>query len=417
MKNYAFSVFFLFLIISNTKAQEFQLLGEIRPRFENRHGFKTLINTNDKAANFISQRSRLSFAFNQDKLTLGIDLQNIRVWGDVSTMNVSDIGSSFHQAWAKYHFTEKFSLKIGRQEILYDDSRIFGNVDWAQQARSFDAIIAQFSIFKKGELQIGYSLNNDKEDVSNTLYSNIAGYKSFQYLWAQETFNNLKISLLFLNNGIEYVNATTTEMLDYSQTFGARTVYKKDKIYFDTALYFQTGKSSGNRVDANYFAGNINYQFSEQFTIGFGTEYLSGKDTNDTSTSIKSFNPFYGTNHKFNGLMDYFYVGNHINSVGLVDVFTTFEYKKDDLSLKIVPHFFSSAANMYNVNSKLNSYLGTEIDFIFAYKIQKNIHFEGGFSKMFATKSLEFLKGGDRSENNYWTWLMISFKPKLYASK
>ena len=30
-----------------------------------------------------------------------------------------------------------------------------------------------------------------------------------------------------------------------------------------------------------------------------------------------SFTPFYGTNHKFNGHMDYFYVGNHIGNVGL----------------------------------------------------------------------------------------------------
>ena len=34
---------------------------------------------------------------------------------------------------------EKFAFKVGRQEINYDDARIFGNVDWAMQARSHDA--------------------------------------------------------------------------------------------------------------------------------------------------------------------------------------------------------------------------------------------------------------------------------------
>jgi hypothetical protein len=34
--------------------------------------------------------------------------------------------------------TEAFSMKLGRQEVIYDNSRIFGNVDWAQQGRSHD---------------------------------------------------------------------------------------------------------------------------------------------------------------------------------------------------------------------------------------------------------------------------------------
>ena len=45
-------------------------------------------------------------------------------------------GTSFHQMWGKYNFSERFAMKLGRQEISYDDQRIFGAVDWAQQARS-----------------------------------------------------------------------------------------------------------------------------------------------------------------------------------------------------------------------------------------------------------------------------------------
>jgi hypothetical protein len=55
-------------------------------------------------------------------------------------------------------------------------------------------------------------------------------------------------------------------------------------------------------------------------------EYLYGKDMNDTSSDVKSFNSLYGTNHKFNGWVDYFYVGNHAESIGLVDINTVFGY-------------------------------------------------------------------------------------------
>jgi hypothetical protein len=47
---------------------------------------------------------------------------------------------------------------------------------------------------------------------------------------------------------------------------------------------------------------------------------------NDTSSDVKSFNSLYGTNHKFNGWVDYFYVGNHAESIGLVDINTVFGY-------------------------------------------------------------------------------------------
>ncbi|PQJ76115.1 hypothetical protein BTO13_03480 [Polaribacter gangjinensis] len=417
MKNKVFLVMFFLFVINTLTAQNFDLKAEIRPRFENRHGFKTLINSNEKAANFISQRSRLRFGFTQEKLTLGIDLQNIRVWGDVSTMNVSDNGSSFHQAWASYQFTENITLKFGRQEILYDDSRIFGNVDWAQQARSFDAIVAKINILKSGILHVGFSLNNDKEDVKNTIYSNVAGYKNLQYLWAHETFHKWNVSVLLLNNGVEFLNTNSIEDISYSQTFGGRATYKNNSWQMAFATYFQTGKTLEKTLDANYFVGDISYQINNRFQFSFGAEYLSGTDSNASDNIIKSFNPLFGTNHKFNGLMDYFYVGNHINSVGLLDLYSTLAFSKDNFSIKLIPHLFSSAATMYDGNSKINDYLGTEIDMVFSYKIQQNIKLEGGFSKMFATNSMRFLKGGNQNESNYWSWMMLTFHPKLYSTK
>jgi len=417
MKKIFFSSIFVLFCSSFLTAQEFIINAEMRPRFENRHGFKTLINLEEEGASFISQRSRIGLDFHKEKLSLGISLQNIRVWGDVYTMATDDKAFAFHQAWANYQFSEKFSLKIGIQEILYDDSRIFGNVDWAQQARSFDAIVAKFKFHKNGILDIGYSLNNDSEQLINSLYSNIAGYKTFQYAWYHNNFQYYGFSLLSLNNGVEYLNSDDQEELSYSQTIGGRVTFKKTKVAFDSAIYFQTGNLLASTVSAHYFGGNLFYQISDNYNIGIGTEYLSGKDMNDASNTVKSFNPLYGTNHKFNGLMDYFYVGNHLNSVGLLDLNTPIAYSKNKFSAKITPHFFSSAAAIYEANSKQDDYLGTEIDLVLGYHLSKEIFIDGGFSKMYGTHSLEILKGGDRNENNSWAWLMVTFKPTLFASK
>jgi hypothetical protein len=417
MKNLLFLItgflFFTFAI----SAQKVEMSAEIRPRFENRHGYKTLLNNGEEGANFISQRSRVNFNFQQENLTLGISLQNIRVWGDVSTLALDDKANAFHQAWGEYQFSDNFSLKIGRQEIDYDDSRIFGNVDWAQQARSFDAVIAKIKTSENGKLDIGYSLNNDSEQLINSLYSNVAGYKTFQYAWYHTSINNLGLSFLALNNGVEFLNSNLEEELSYSQTLGSSANFNTGKISFDAAIYFQTGNVSGNKINANYFGGAIDYKASGEFNLGLGVEYLSGKDMNDSSTKIKSFNPLYGTNHKFNGLMDYFYVGNHINTVGLLDINATLGYSKDKFTAKIIPHIFSSAADIYSAGSKMSTNLGTEVDVVLGYKIAKNVKLNGGFSKMYGTRSLEILKGRKSDLSNSWTWVMITFKPTLFTSK
>ncbi len=42
--------------------------------------------------------------------------------------------------------------------------------------------------------------------------------------------------------------------------------------------------------------------------------------SNENRRNEFAFTPLYGTNHKFNGWMDYFYVGNHGSSIGLQDI-------------------------------------------------------------------------------------------------
>ncbi|MDG2194744.1 MAG: alginate export family protein [Polaribacter sp.] len=397
-------------------AQQFEMSAEIRPRFENKHGYKTLLLSNAEGSNFVSQRTRLNLHFNSEKLAIGLSYQNVRVWGDVSTLSANDNAFALHEAWAETRISDHFSVRLGRQEIVYDDSRIFGNLGWAQQARSHDALLAKFT-WNNNKLDIGLALNADNQSEIATLYSNVAGYKAFQYAWYHTNINNVNLSLLAVNNGVEFLNTHLEKEVNYSQTLGGRLTTKRGGFNVDGAAYIQTGKLNGNTVSASYFAGNISYKTSEKITLGVGAEYLSGKDMNATSTTIKSFAPLYGTNHKFNGWMDYFYVGNHKNSVGMIDINATFAYKKGKFSAKVIPHLFSAAADVYDGTTKMDSNLGTEIDVNLGYTISSNSSVNIGYSKLFATNAMEVLKGGDKDENNSWAWVMFTFKPTLFSSK
>ena len=210
------------LFVFSALAQQFDLSAELRPRFENKQGYQLLLNTNQEGSNFVSQRTRLNFGFKNEKLKLKIVMQNVRVWGDVGTLSSDDKASALHETWAAYIPNNKISFKFGRQEIVYDDHRIFGNVGWAQQARSHDAFLFKYTPNADNKLDIGFALNADSQSNVDNLYSNAADYKSFQYAWYHGDFNAIGVSFLLLNTGIEYLDIDASQTIDYMQTIGPR---------------------------------------------------------------------------------------------------------------------------------------------------------------------------------------------------
>jgi len=415
MKKIFYTVIVALFSIFTISGQQFDINADLRARFENRNGYSTLKPEDKEAASFITQRARILFEYSFKNVKLRFSPQNVRTWGDVATLAANDKNNSFHEAFGEVKMNEKWAFKVGRQEINYDDARIFGNVDWAMQGRSHDAFLLKFNPNTKNQFHLGLALNANGETNFKENYLP-SQYKTLQYLWYHADFDQINLSILALNNGVAFVDSSK-EKVAYSQTLGTRIVYKKNALSIDGAAYLQTGKIGLNTVNASYFSANLNYKANSNINTGLGFEYLSGKDQNDTSTDVKSFNPLYGTNHKFNGYMDYFYVGNHINSVGLTDIYANLGYDKNKFSAKLTPHYFASAASIYKVGEKQDSYLGTELDFTMGYKMYDNVTLEGGFSQMFASTSMEVLKGGSKNSGNNWAFISLKINPNLFSHK
>ena len=395
-----FYLILLFFISLNIFSQEFEADLQIRPRYEYRNGYKQPIAYGVKA-------------------TTKFTFQNIRVWGDVKSTATSDVnGIEIFEAWANYNFNEKWSAKLGRQVISYDNQRIFGEIDWLQQGQSHDAILVAYDN-KKSKLNLGFAYNANMESLVEEPYL-VASYKSFQYAWYHTAFDKLNMSLLFLNTGYENkpVLPITELTVDYIQTFGTYLNSKGKNWDSNLSFYAQTGKSKGKTVSAFDAAINFNYALTEKFKIGIGYEFLSGKSQLDTSTDVKSFYPLFGTNHAFNGYMDYFYVGNYQNSVGLQDIFLKLLYNFQKWQFALMPHLFNSGNTVVNPEKmEMNSYLGTEIDFTMQYTVNKYIKTSGGYSQMFGTETLQQLKGGNTNHTNNWAWIMVNVDPKLFSFK
>lgn len=397
-----FSLIVLGICFAQFAKAQFTLSGELRPRTEMSHGYKTLASEDQDASTVTAQRTRLNFGFTNEWIKTSIVLQDVRRWGNQKQLvGNEDYATSIHQAWAEVFFTPEFSLKAGRQELVYDDSRIFGNVGWAHQARSHD--VAIFKYEKDAvKLHIGMA-HHENGDLTNSDYDGPDAYKDLQYVWMNNKWENASLSLLALNNGVAVMEGNEQETR-YSQTLGGRFTTAIKPVKLASNLYYQTGKhASGRDISALNFLLEASVA---SFTLGF--EHLSG--TAYDESDFKSFTPLYGTNHKFNGFMDYFYVGNHGGSVGLNDVYLKYKYAKNKFGFDAHLHYFAAAAD---ISADADKYLGTELDLAASWAVQPMAKISVGLSTLFAGDSMEIIKGGDSSVTQTWAYVMLSVTPNF----
>lgn len=391
----------MFFFLPEVRAQ-FVLSGEFRPRTEFSRGYKSPAVENQNMSTATAQRTRLNALFNTDEVKAKLVLQDVRYWGGQPQLVTNeDYATSVHEAWAEVQLAGNFFLKAGRQELVYDDSRIFGNVGWAHQARSHD--LALFKIENEFKLHLGIA-HHENADITNNFYNGPDAYKDIQFLWFNKTWEQTGLSLLFLNNGVPVYESAQKQVNRYSQTAGGRVTWSSKEIALASNLYLQTGKHvNGEAISAFNFL--VEAGFNNGFTVGF--EHLSG-NSYDKTDKVYAFTPFYGTNHKFNGFMDYFYVGNHINSVGLNDINLKYAYKKDKFGFNGHLHYFASAGK---ISAEAKNYLGTEIDLGVSWAVQPMATISAGWSSLFAGESMELLKGGDHTLVQHWGYIMLSVTP------
>jgi hypothetical protein len=406
------------------KAQ-FTLDGEFRTRSEYRHGFGNLIADATDAGFGVSNRVRLNTSFMTDNYWMYISLQDVMVWGENRQILPYDQNNSFavFQAWAEIKLGENTSTRVGRQVLSYDDQRILGGLDWAQQGRNHDAALIKY---KKDNflLDIALAFNQDYSHptgfISTGTGYNTTGffsYKTMQMLYMKKNWEKLSGSLLLLNNGFqEFDTNNSADGASNLQTLGTHLNYKEGSFGVAANAYFQTGKRQGAiDVKGAYLLGlDATYKVSPKLGLGAGLEITTGNDGGVGETG--AFFPLYGTNHKFNGFMDYFYVGNHANSIGLVDLHISANITLNESSSLIVKALNFRGEQALASGKKA---LGTEIDVVYKKKF-KGYSLVLGYSQMFANDGMYELKGITETAaagTQNWAWAMLVIKPKFLGGK
>ncbi len=277
------------------------ITGQVRTRTEFRDGLGNPAYVGAAPNIFTSQRTNLNIGYRWDKLLFGLDIRDVRVWGqDAATINNADGNKLFlHQAWGEFIVAsaadtncklkvDNLSLKVGRQELIYDDSRLLGNLDWLQQGRRHDMALLKF-LHRGYQADFGVAFNQNNDNFGNygTLYTpanvpagtavgtipvNAAGsgntpgagsvtawtgplgtngaqnmYKSMLMLYLSKKFNQTKVSVLALNDNFQkykLINVTPA-------TLGNQGTATRDYRF-----------ENGNGVNSRYTVGG---QVSSQF--------------------------------------------------------------------------------------------------------------------------------------------------------
>ncbi len=408
--------FFLILIAD----AQLTVTGEVRPRTEMYGGVNTrLRNEGESLGVATQQRTRLNFNYEDSTgLKIVFSPQLVHFWGQMpQAYDLLGDGApggpepnfSVFEAYAQYKASDWYTLKVGRQAISYGDQRWFGALGWAASGRSHDALVNKLS-FGDVKLDVGVALNRTKhfQGVDSVAFTNIqADYNSMQYLWLTIPVDNFKIQAMATNvvasteltsNSIEYGNTST---------FGILPSFSTDNIAVNASAYYQIGE--GDRK-AFLYALDFTYK-GLGFPLTIGADIVSSDDPT-TSDNEAWLQPF-GTNHKFYGYMDFFYVGPG-EAIGLNDF-----YVKGVVNIGEKSKIIGFVHN-FRENNQLEfdgEAYGTEIDLVYNMNVSKGFNFKLGYSTIFATEVLEAYKGGSADEFNHWAWMQLTFKPTLFKSK
>ncbi|HWK06007.1 MAG TPA: alginate export family protein [Puia sp.] len=355
---------------------QLSITGQLRTRTEFRNGYGTLETTGNKPAFLTSQRTRLIFNYKTGRVIFQASLQDVRVWGaDASSISNAD-GSrlGLHEAWAEIILAnakdssfsksafDYLSVKIGRQELVYDDQRLLGNLDWLQQGRRHDAIV--FKLLHKGwqaDLGAAFNQNTDAAGYNGTYYTpanipayvkdskgnlvptpaglvpltNTAGistktgapfltnppgtngmnqeYKAMQFLYIAKKFNQTKISGLLLTDQFgKYISDSVRDIAgtDTGYVYGRRFNQPGVNTRFTTGILVvsQLDKQKNWTLNAGfYYQGGKD---KDGLTLSAYTSTLSLNYTKKTFSATTGWDYVSGnnsfssstTNHRFDPL-------------------------------------------------------------------------------------------------------------------
>ena len=470
-RNFLLAIAVTALMVTSTIAQaaDVKFGGEFRPRANVTQGSTADTNT----ATLFDTRVRLNATANVNANTeVFMQFQSVGEWGTTSPASdgtrqsnggggtqandiLSDVG--FHQAFITFKNVagQSFDAKIGRQEIIFDGHRLFGNTLWTQGAQSHDAIRLTHNGGNHA-INYAYITANAVTGTKNALGDSSSQVHVLHSKTQGVLGGALSGYLTYTRDGQTAGSSSAAASFEDTMnwfTIGARQAGKLGSLDYRVEYYHQLGdagtiasasgygitgaSNDGDSVDrdANMFGIRLGKTFANKASVTLWYDRLSGVDDEDQADGDwGAFDTMYDTGHKFYGYQDMYLArnGSNTNFYGLQDIaLKTKMPLSGAITLKADLHHFRTATDLTGadadgiiasmadaagqVNGAMDNDLGTEVDITLVHKYDANTTFTLGLSRYMTTQTFSQVNGfgnagSDANNNANWAYLMVHTK-------
>lgn len=354
---------------------------ELRVRSEWRDGYRLSSTPDEEGTLTTVQRSRIGISGGWDRLSFKAQLQDVRVYGQPGGNTQGNIAVA--EAWGAYRFNPALSVKVGRQMVDFDGGRVVGAANWANPGRFLDGI----RLDRQGTAS-----------RTSILYTWDELAETQRFIAHHEWFWERHRLALF-----SFDQSSNTELQAF--TSGATWHWSPNDtwtIRTEGHLQWQEGDGSGHLIASEAARKAEN-----------GSVWKIGGDMLSDVQSGQAFQPLLGTNHKFYGWMDHFYVGAFTD--GLTDLRLTrqFPIYGPRMQAGATAHHFRTYGG--------GDLLGNELDLWMTGKEQEGIRWFVGWSVFDPTTNHVVRQGNLSVESieaaasriQQWGWISVQINPSI----
>jgi len=235
------AMLFSFGLKAQEADNEFSLDAQLVTRGELRiGGFMPDSLDGERISHFAQGKYIVSATYKRSWLEIKLSPKFSSVWGQSSS------GFSLNEGWAKMQSKGGLFVKIGRQQLNYDDGRIIGNDDWTMTAPTHDVLkLGYDGDSHKVHILVAYNQNAENVDNGGIYYSGgIQPYKTMQTLWYHyDTPKKLfGVSILGMNIGMQSEKDEEPQETYYQQLVGTYMAFRPKHWSLEGAFYYQMGK-------------------------------------------------------------------------------------------------------------------------------------------------------------------------------
>ncbi|MSR43469.1 MAG: hypothetical protein EXS19_05475 [Pedosphaera sp.] len=365
----------------------------------------------------------------QSWLQFYVQGRDSRSTGDDRAVNSDSDQFELYQAYLQIGNPKEFplSLKIGRQELSYGEERFIGKSDWGNTGRVFDAAKLRFE-------QGDYSLDGFVGRINGANDNNFNLAEDYEYFsgiygTAKNLIPKMDTHLYFIARnavGTTTVTGVTPPSDRDVYTIGARLASIPGQFgNWDFAAEFAGQFGTVGALDHTAYGAFLTagYTWKESaWTPRLGIQYDWGSgDEDSTDGKSGTLDQLYGTNHGKYGYIDVIGLRN------IHDPHLRFSAKPHkDLSVAADLHayflsddrdsFYSESgtargSNGYGRNSQFSKYLGSELDLVLSYSVNKWWTLQAGYAHFFTGSYIKSSveAGGGIATDADWVYFQTIF--------